>query len=348
MTTYHQHSAPARIGLVGLGGHGQTLQLSAEVATSVDVVTVFDPNVEEMQAAAKRFGVEPASSFEALLAHDRLEAVVLASPNIFHRAQAEAAFAAGLDVLVEKPIANTVEDGHAMVAAAEAADRLLMVGHNMRRWPSMRRAKALLDANSIGGIVSFEVDFSSDTALWLPATSWRLRPYACPLLPMMQLGIHGVDLVHYLLGRVTDLYASARSVSTTAPVVDSVISLLRVESGVHGSLVANYASEPRFVYRIAGTEGTLSGTPHTLNATRRDGTVIEQVNTEDASFASYIDQMQVFGEAVRLRAHPETDGWAGLQALAVLEAMQVALDTGARAVVPDVQTLSHPTATVAT
>lgn len=313
------------------------MQLAAHQATSVEVVTVYDPNPSVAQTASERFGVSMASSYEALLQHNNLEAVVLVSPNPFHRAQAEAAFAVGLDVLVEKPIANTIQDGLVMIRAAEAAERLLMVGHNMRRGKAVRRIKELLDEHAIGTVVSIDVDFSSDTGLKLSPSAWRLQADACPLLPMMQLGIHCVDLVHYFFSRIERVVASARSIHTTPPVIDSLIGFFHLEDGTHGTLTSNYCTETRFVYRIAGTEGTLFGTPHSLQFTRRDGTIVEAWDTHDQPFASYIDQMQVFGETVHQRHHPETDGWGGLQALAVVEAMQTSLTTGHTASVSDVR-----------
>ena len=148
---------PVRIALVGLGGHGRTIQGAAEAAPGLDVVAVYDPDPTEAAGAAARFGCEAVPSYETLLARDDLDAVSLCSPNAVHRAQAEAAFAAGLDVFVEKPIANTVADGRAMVEAAEAAGRTLMVGHNMRFGAAMRWGREMIAAGRLGEVVSVEV-----------------------------------------------------------------------------------------------------------------------------------------------------------------------------------------------
>src|SRR5690606_35171826 len=113
--------------------------------------------------------------------------------------------------------------------------------------------RALLGAGHLGEIVTMEVHFSSDTALRLPRDSWRLRPEQCPLLPMMQLGIHGVDLVHYLAGPIETVFAHARSVTTPAGVVDSVTAQYTLSGGAHGTMISSYCSPVRFEYRIAGT-----------------------------------------------------------------------------------------------
>ena len=349
MTSKALHTAPLRLALVGLGGHGRTIQGAVEKVVGIEVVAVYDPVEKEAAAAAKRFRCDVASSYEVLLERGDLDAISICSPNHLHRTQAEAALEAGLDVLVEKPIANTVADGLSMVRKAEAAGCLLMVGHNMRYGEAARRAQALLQEGVIGEVVSVEVHFSMDTALRLAAASWRLHPDRCPLLPMMQLGIHGIDLVHKLAGRtpqrspslqrgegrLSEVYARARSITTTPDVIDSVVATFVLESGVHGTIISNYCSPERFAYRIAGTRGMLVGTPLTLDIWATDGRLIEHLDVSDVPFASYTTQMEAFAEAVRSRTPPESDGWSGVQALAVVEAMAQSIERGAPVSVPD-------------
>lgn len=337
-----KNADPVRIALAGLGGHGRTIQHAVAHTPGLDVLAVYDPSREEAELAAERFGCPIVPSYDALLAVDRLEAVSLASPNHVHRAQVEAAVAAGLDVFVEKPIANTVADGRAMTEDAEAAGHVLMVGHNMRFGRAVRLAHDMLEAGRIGEVVTVEVHFSSDTGLSLGPDSWRLRPDQCPLLPMMQLGIHGVDLVHYLVGRITSVFAQARAVTTRDGVVDSITSAFTTSDGPHGTLVSNYCSPVRFEYRIAGTAGTLVGTPHTLTVEPRDQVEAELHDFSDTPFASYNHQMAAFARAVRARTTPETDGWAGLQALAVVEAMSTSVAEHAPVSVPDLHSKTAP------
>ncbi len=338
MTTSSSDSV--RIALVGLGGHGRTIQGAAEAAPGLDVVAVFDPDPEEAALAAARFGCDLADSYEALLARDDLDAVSLCSPNAVHRAQAEAAFAAGLDVFVEKPIANTVADGRAMIEAAEAAGRLLMVGHNMRFGDAIRWGHDQIAAGRLGQVVSVEVHFSSDNALRLPSASWRLRPDQCPLLPMMQLGIHGVDLLHYLVGPIRSVFARARAVTTTGGVVDNVVAAFTLADGALGTMVSNYCTPVEFSFRIAGTEGTLSGTPAVVTVTPRTGGASETHDASADGYASYTAQMQAFADAVRGRTEPETHGWVGAQALAVVEAMTDSIAGGTSVEVPEVRSFA--------
>jgi predicted dehydrogenase len=325
---------PVRLAMVGLGGHGRTIQRAVAAVPALQVVAVYDPDASEARAAAERFGCGVAPSFRSLLERDDVEAVTLVTPNHLHRAQAVAALEAGMDVFVEKPLANTVADGRAMVRAAETKERILMVGHHMRWSRPARRARALVARGALGRIVSAEVHFSSDTARELPAGSWRLQPEAGPLLPMMQLGIHGIDLLHYLIGRVETVQARVASVTTTPPVVDHVAVLMGLVGGRSALLVTNYCTPVRFTWHLAATEGSLTGTPHTLSVTDRRGVVVETLDVSADPCASYVEQMAAFAHVVRNRSSPESDGHTGLQALAVVEAIQAGLARRATVEVP--------------
>ena len=328
-TTSPARPVPVRLALVGLGGHGRTIQGAAEAAPGLDVVAVYDPDAAEASRSAAHFGCDASPSYEALLARGDLDAVSLCSPNALHRPQAEAAFAAGLDVFVEKPIANTVADGTAIVEAAEATGRVLMVGHNMRFGEAVRWGRGLLRDGRLGEVVSAEVHFSSDTGLRLPPDSWRLRPEACPVLPMMQLGVHGIDLLHDLVGPATSVFARARGLTTPPGVVDNVVALLELTGDVPATVVSNYCSPVEFSLRVTGTEGTLAGTPTHLRFTPRDGTPGDAYDASADGFASYAAQMQVFAESVQGRRQPDSHGWGGTQALAVVEAIEASLAQGA-------------------
>lgn len=339
---------PVRVALVGLGGHGRTIRDATGAAGNLEVVAVYDPNDAEASAAADQFGCPAAPSYGALLERDDLEAVVLVTPNHVHRAQAEAAFARGLHVFVEKPIANTVADGRAIIRASEQAARVLAVGHNMRFSRSARLAKEVLAQGRLGEVVTVEVHFSGDNTRSMPREAWRLRPDQCPLLPVMQLGIHALDLVHFLLAPIADVQAFARSVTTQPGVVDSVAATFRTDGGATGTMVSNYCTPVRFEYRISGTEGSLRCTPHHASfqsSASPDGAGPGPPEEHDFSAfgrESYDLQMADFGHAVRQGTAPVSDGWSGLQALAVVEAMAESVERGGPASVPRTHQPAEP------
>ena len=324
---------PVRVGLVGLGGHGRTIRDATAAAPNLRAVAVFDIDPAEAALGADVLGCAVAASYEALLSRDDLEAVVLVTPNSLHRPQAEDALARGLDVLVEKPIANTVADGEAMLRAADAAGRVLAVGHNMRFSRSARLAKQLVSEGRLGEVVTVEIHFSGDNTRHMAADAWRLRPDQCPLLPVMQLGIHALDLVRFIVSPITSVHALARSVTTAPGVVDSVAATFATEAGVTGTMVSNYCTRVHFAYRLSGTEASVVCTPHSA--------VVEPVGGEPEAHdfsttgrESYDLQMIDFGEAVRTGAALVSDGQSALEALAVVEAMAASAASGTVVPVP--------------
>lgn len=342
-------TSPLNLALVGLGGHGQFIQNAVAQVDALRVAAVYDPNPAEAQAAAARFGCPAVADYEALLAVESLDAVALITPNFTHRALAEAAFAAGLHVFVEKPLANTVADGLAIIEAAERAGRRLMVGHNMRFAQGPRLARRFIEAGRIGEVVSIEIHFSADNTRRLPATSWRLNPDLCPLMPVMQLAVHGFDLVHYLVEPIRGVQAMARAVTTPPAVVDSVSAVFQTASGILGTMVSNYCTQVLFSFHIAGTEGSLWGTPHRfwLRASA-DTNPQGEGPAEDHDFRafdpeSFALEMAEFAEAVQADRPPETDGWAGLEALAVVEAMLESTRTAQYVSIPAYTAPANPT-----
>lgn len=317
-----------RTALVGLGGHGRTIRQAAVDAADIEIVAVFDINESEMEEAARHLACETAGSFEELLERGDLEAIVLVTPNALHRPQVEAALDAGLDVFVEKPIANRVADGLAMVEAAERAGRVLAVGHNMRFCRSILNAKQHIEAGAIGRPATIEIHFSADNILHLSGESWRLRPDECPALPVMQLGIHAIDVMHFLFSPVKRVFASGRSVAAPPGVLDSVVAAFGLEDGLEGTLTCNYCSPVRFEFRLSGTDGSLFFTPHRCVLSPSSDRAEEALDYSEFDRESYRLQMEAFAQAVRQRSRPAVDGWAGLEALAVVEAIDRSIQSG--------------------
>ena len=316
-----------RVAIAGLGGHGRTMQQACENVAHLNVVAVYDPDQEEASLAADRFGCYQAVSYEEMIRREDVDAVVLVTPNYLHKKQVVAALENDLHVFVEKPIAISLDEGVAMISKAESKGRVLMIGHNMRFWRSARQAKQCLQEGQLGQIISVEIHFSSPTGMRLPLDSWRRKPELCPILPVTQLAIHAFDLVHYLVGYIEEVTTYTRSALTNDEVIDSTSAIFRLEGGALGSMISNYCSPELFELRISGTRGMLRIRP--------DSFWIKEMNVADAAekpaieeidktkgFESYDLIMEAFGQAVLEYSIPETDGWVGLQALAVVEAMQ--------------------------
>jgi len=140
-----------QVGQIGVGRWGRNLLRNLAASPSTEVVAVCDPSDPALAEAARLVpGARAVRDADLLLADDRIEAVVIATETPLHAALAEAALAAGKHVFVEKPMAQTAAEAERLVAAAEANDRRLMVGHLLRYHPAFEHVEALAAAGALG------------------------------------------------------------------------------------------------------------------------------------------------------------------------------------------------------
>lgn len=144
-------STVLNVGVVGAGIQGDKHVQAYRDIPSARVVALCDANADRAQEVAARYDVPAvAATYEELLARDDIEAVSIALPDHLHRDASEKAFAAGKHVLLEKPMATTVEDAEAIVAARNRAGKKLMINWSNRWMLAFSQTKEALDAGDLG------------------------------------------------------------------------------------------------------------------------------------------------------------------------------------------------------
>ena len=136
-------SEKVRLASVGLGWWGNVLADGA-VARGAEIAACFARTPESREEFARKQGCEAAPSYEAVLDDPAIDGVILAIPHSTHADYVVTAAAAGKHVFVEKPFTLTVADAKRAIAAMEEAGKVLLVGHNRRRLPAIRRLKELI------------------------------------------------------------------------------------------------------------------------------------------------------------------------------------------------------------
>ena len=183
-----------KVGLIGCGKIGQVRHLPEYAANpNCKITALYDINLERAKALAEQYGAAAYPSVEALLASD-VDAVSVCSSNTSHAEIAIAALKAGKHVLCEKPMATTLEDCEAMVAAARAAGKHLMIGQNQRLAGAHKKAKELIEAGAIGKVLTFKTAFchagpetwSVDPGL----NTWFFDKKRAAMGAMADLGVH--------------------------------------------------------------------------------------------------------------------------------------------------------------
>ena len=191
------------VGRAHAAGYRAASQLYDLELPEVRLVVVADAYEPAAADAAQRFGYErAATSWEAVADDPDVDVVSVAIANHLHRPVVEALLGAGKHVICEKPLAPTLEDAKAMVAAAEAADSLAGVGFSFRRTPAINAIRAELESGAIGPVRHFNGHYWCDYAQDPQSPiSWRYRggPGSGALA---DIGSHLIDLGEYLSGPI--------------------------------------------------------------------------------------------------------------------------------------------------
>ena len=262
---------PLRVGVIGLGIGRKHIE-GYRTHPGCEVAALCDLDEAKLHAMADEFGVPGRfTDAAAMFAGANLDVVSVCTPNSLHRPLAERAFAAGCHVLCEKPIATTVADGEAMVAAAEAAGKRLGMNFSFRFTAQAAALKARVDAGDLGEIYY-------GRTLWLRRRGvpgwggWFGRKTLAGGGPLIDLGVHRLDLALWLMGYPEPAWVLGQTwngitgtevadTGNTFDVEDFAAGTIRFANGSMLSLEASWAGNQRpnerMETRLYGTKGGL-------------------------------------------------------------------------------------------
>ena len=244
------------LALVGLGRWGRVLIASIQdKSPHVRFRAAVTRTPELSQDYARENGIALHDRIEAALADPHIAGVVLTSPHSKHAAQAEQAIAAGRHVFVEKPFTLTVGDARRVIEAAEAAGLVLAAGHNRRFLPAMVALKRLVTEGRLGRVLHIEGNMSGPTAASYP-NSWRADAVESPAGGLAGAGIHLIDAMVYLEGRIEEVTAQSLNRIVPLEMDDTTSALFRFRSGASGYLGTMTATAPTFRLHLFGSEGS--------------------------------------------------------------------------------------------
>jgi predicted dehydrogenase len=327
-----------RVGLCGLGSFGIVIANTVQRSEKIELVTCFDVLPERRNLVSERYACAQEQSYEDMVRRDDLHGIMLVTPNAFHREQTELAAQHGKHVYVEKPIANTLDDGRKMIAACDRAGVTLMIGHVQRRHAANRKAKELIDAGALGETIMVEANLSSGQGWDLKPDEfrWRGDDTGCPGGALMTIGVHQADTLNYIFGPIKRVSAFFKRRHIPAPVDDITTTMFEFESGMLGYLGANFASPRTNWMYIYGTEANLVRTVQRLDtrfdkerklgadqSTRLE--LFEKGSTQPKPVPfpigdPMLEEVDEFAACVRSGKTPETDGRSSMRALALIRA----------------------------
>ena len=312
---------PVRVGVIGIGNMGWHHARVLSLIKDAELVGVADPDQARGTLATEQFGCRWFTSYEAML--PEVDAVCIAVPTLLHHRVGLACLEAGVDVLIEKPIAASQEEAADLIRAAEAAGRLLQVGHIERFNPAFRELVKVT---------------ANEEVVVLEARRHSPNPdRANDVSVVLDLMIHDIDLVLELAGAPVVRLAAAGGRSADGP-IDYVNATLGFANGVVASLTASKMAHRKIRSLSAHCRGSLVETDflnRTLHIHRRahesvsadhgelvyrsDG-VIEEVST--TSIEPLYAELEHFLQCVRGAEKPAVGGLQASRALLLADLIE--------------------------
>ena len=220
---------PLKAAVIGVGAMGRNHARVYADLPQVELVAVADVNPQVANEVARRYGGRAYSDYERLLDQERPDVVSLAVPTVDHCAMALEILRRGIHLLIEKPLAYTLDEGRQIIAAAQAQGICLMVGHIERFNPAIIALREHLSAETAGRV--FQIDARRQGPF--PA---RVRDVGV----VIDLAVHDVDIMRYITGsEVVRVYSETeRRIHSSHE--DLLTATLRLSDGIIGTLTTNW------------------------------------------------------------------------------------------------------------
>ena len=330
------------VAVVGAGYWGPNLIRNMAEAPGGDLRVICDADRERLEKVGRRYPAATLETdFEMVLADDSVAAIVLATPASTHHPLGLAALEAGKDLLVEKPLAMTVEECRALVSRAEALGRVLMVGHTFIYNAAVIAIKKLVDSGEIGEL------------LYVYSSRVNLGRIRQDVNALWNVAPHDISIVNHVLGQEPKRVRAMGRSFLQPTIEDVVFAMFEYPGGTVAHIHSSWldpskvrkttfvGSEKMIVYDDVETEGKVKIYDKGVRRSTPDAEYGEfqlrlhsgDIHIPKIRFTEPLArECSHFLECVRTRQAPQTDGRQGLAVVAALEAAQKSLTSGGEAV----------------
>lgn len=327
---------------VGVLGCGSITQLrhapEYKAREDVEIAGFYDPDTERAQQVVRQFGGRAYSSAEEMLDDPAIGAVSICTPNSTHARYCVRALENGKHVLVEKPMAQSLEETRAMLEAEKRSGKILMPGHNQRLVKAHRKAKELLDSGAIGRLLFFQCNFKhAGPEIWSVTknnSTWFFDKSKARFGVFGDLGAHKIDLIRFLTGQeIQSVFAETMTLDKTYPdgrpidLEDNVVCLFQMDHGLPGIMHfswTNYGEEDNgsVIYGDKGVMKIFGDYADDIVLEMRDHTTVKYqvgaISTNEHQLRSGV--IDEFVDAILQGRSPIVTGVDGHNTLAVIEA----------------------------
>jgi predicted dehydrogenase len=323
-----------RYAVVGAGWISQEAFMpSVDQTKNSVIVAIVTGNRTNALKLAEFYGIEHVFGYEQydeMLSSGVVDAVYIALPNSMHADFAIRAASAGVHALVEKPLATSVAECEAMIAAADRSGARLMTAYRLHYEPGTLEALETIWRGDIGDPRAFISVFSFQSA----EANHRLKSEHWGG-PLQDIGVYCLNAARHVFNSepCEAVAVAGRNDSDPrfAEVEEAICATLRFPGGRIATFVASFGAAPLDMYRVIGSKGELEMSPgfRFETATRlrltRDGQVTERSFPQVDHFSG---QVAYFSDCILQGKAPETDGREGLADVRALLAIEAAARTG--------------------
>ncbi len=291
---------------------------------NAELLAICDIDPVRLEKCQKEYAPKMVTDdYRTLVNNPELDAVAVVTPDKCHLEMSAAFMRAGKDVLCDKPMALTVEECEEMMRVEKETGRQLMIGQVCRYTPAFVMAKQLIDEGRIGDLVFVESEYAHCYATARGHNDWRVDPERHGFIGG---GCHAVDLLRWIAGDPTEVYALANhKILTDWPVNDTSVAIFKFPNNVMGKVFVSIGCKRNYTMRSVfyGTKGTIicDNTSPTLSLFEEDMTV---------GHSSYRTAKELPVEVNNHNVPAEIDGF--VDALVNGEAMPVSSMEGASTV----------------
>jgi predicted dehydrogenase len=349
MSAAHPHQLD-RLLIVGLGSIGRRhARLARQLMPSVEIAGLRRHDSGERA----EIGIDDCVTTLEDAVRWKPQAAVIASPASQHLASAVALAAAGVDLLIEKPVAHASAGVAELVVLAEQRGVVAMTGYNLRFAPSLARFREVVASDRIGRILSIRAEAGQYLPAWRPNVDYRESVSAQAKLgggALLELS-HEIDYLRWIFGDITWVEASLAKQSALEIDVEDVAHLIvgfgRADDGTScvGTLTVDFIRHDRTRYCEAiGERGSLrwDGIRNTIEVFDQNAAAWQTLWSEPAlPDESYLAEWRHFLGCVADRTPPAITGWDGLAVLRIVEAARASAASEARVRVEPMATPVH-------
>jgi UDP-N-acetylglucosamine 3-dehydrogenase len=292
-----------RVGVIGAGAMGQNHIRTYAGMKGVELAGIADVDEARVSALAKQYKTQGFTDYNDMLKLD-LDAVSVVVPTTLHRKVSLDIASVGASMLVEKPIADTLDNAEAITYAAEEAGVTLMIGHIERFNPAVTNMKQIIESGKLGKVVSISTS--------------RVGPYNPRIRDVgviLDIGVHDIDIISYLYHScVSEVYAIAGKEIHTFE--DHASIFLRFAGDRAGVVETNWLTPHKTrKFTVIGTEGVAYGDYIAQSVTIHDKEMVSDVKIEKKE--PLASELESFLDACRRHSKPVTTGEDGIHALNV-------------------------------